>query len=101
MPPSPQEAMNTHLEPVHRQIGAVASGTISVMTGLRRWDDIEELRDDWQRWAMENPGHAKTWQESWLEYKAWLEMLPTLKFFWGNNLNPPATRTTQSSNAAA
>ena len=65
------------LEPVHRQIGAVASGTIAAMTGLNRYEDIDALRDTWQQWAI-NRTDAKTWQESWEHYQKYNNWLVTL-----------------------
>lgn len=60
---------NTRLEPVTRQIAQLASGTLSTMTGLRRYEELDKARHDWLAWEQARSTPSQTWQESWQAYQ--------------------------------
>jgi len=55
------------LEP--REVLSLSSGTISVLTGLAEYEEIDKIQFAFYNWIVEQKREFRNWPEAWNEFK--------------------------------
>lgn len=58
-------------DPVIVQARQLSSGTISYLTGKKRYDEIDPIRVDFVEFCKTLPEGCDTWQKAWARFRGW------------------------------
>ena len=56
------------METTNEQARRLSSGTIATLTGLRNYDEIEDVRNWFIEYIQETSDNSETWQQAWKRF---------------------------------